>query len=133
MNNHISIRQLNTQELELSYQFIINNGWAHRINSLEMWEKTLQNSQRVVAAVIDNQIIGFARGITDEVSNGYLSMVVVAPEYRQQGVGRALINHIIEGNPAITWVLRAGRDGAETFFSKLGFNLSSIAMERLRA
>lgn len=133
MSNQFFIRQLNSHELELSYQFIIKNGWAHRVNSLEMWEKTLQNSQRVAVAVIDNQIIGFARGITDEVSNGYLSMVVVAPEYRQQGVGRTLINHIIEANPAITWVLRAGRDGAEAFFSKLGFNLSSIAMERLRA
>jgi ribosomal protein S18 acetylase RimI-like enzyme len=66
-------------------------------------------------------------------SNGYLSMLVVAPELRRRGIGRALVMHALAANPRGTWVLRAGRDGAAEFFSKLGFQSSTLAMERLRA
>ena len=35
-------------------------------------------------------------------------------------------------NTKVTWVLRAGREGASEFFAKLGFEHSSLAMERRR-
>jgi ribosomal protein S18 acetylase RimI-like enzyme len=77
-------------------------------------------------------VVGFARAITDGLSNGYLSMVVVAPEFRRQGVGRTLVEEVTAGSPAITWVLRAGREGANEFFARLGFEPSTVAMERKR-
>ena len=49
-----------------------------------------------------------------------------------QGIGRALVEHITGDDLRITWVLRAGREGAIEFFAKLGFQVSSVAMERLR-
>jgi ribosomal protein S18 acetylase RimI-like enzyme len=92
----------------------------------------IQNSQRTAVALSGEQIIGFARGITDGLSNGYLSMVVVDVQHQRKGVGRALVEHVMGDNPDITWVLRAGREGAETFFASLGFETSVIAMERPR-
>ena len=77
-------------------------------------------------------MLGFARGITDDLSNGYLSMVVVSPEHRRRGIGRALVAHIVGEGSGITWVLRAGREGASEFFGKLGFAVSVVAMERVR-
>ena len=119
-------------ELESSYQFVVSNGWSHRIKDFDEWCKIIKNSQRVIVAMDSGHVIGFARGITDEASNGYLSMVVVADEYRKQGIGRALVHKIIGDDSGITWVLRAGRDGAAEFFAKLGFASSTVAMERSR-
>ena len=77
------------------------------------------------------RVVGFARALCDDVSNGYISMVAVAAERREQGIGRKLIESLIHDNPNITWVLRA-RPGSEGFWEKLGFTGSGMAMERVR-
>ncbi|WP_375747849.1 MULTISPECIES: GNAT family N-acetyltransferase [Pseudomonas] len=132
MNKGISIRDLLPTEVEAARQFLERHGWGHRTGTAEHFAQLVQNSQRTAVALSGQQIIGFARGITDGLSNGYLSMVVVDGQHRRAGIGRALVEHVMGDNSDITWVLRAGREGAEAFFASLGFETSVIAMERLR-
>ncbi|MBX8472122.1 MULTISPECIES: GNAT family N-acetyltransferase [unclassified Pseudomonas] len=132
MNKGISIRDLLPTEVEAARQFLERHGWGHRTGTAEHFAQLVQNSQRTAVALSGQQIVGFARGITDGLSNGYLSMVVVDGQHRRAGIGRALVEHVMGDNSDITWVLRAGREGAEAFFASLGFETSVIAMERLR-
>lgn len=132
MNKDISIRDLLPTEVEAARQFLGRHGWAHRTGTAEHFAQLIQNSQRTAVALSGQQVVGFARGITDGLSNGYLSMVVVDGQHRRAGIGRALVEHVMGDNTDITWVLRAGREGAEAFFASLGFETSVIAMERLR-
>lgn len=132
MNNTLVVRDLLPAETQSVRQFLGQHGWGHRTGSPEHFAQLIKNSQRTAVAVQGEQIIGFARGITDGLSNGYLSMVVVDDQHRRAGIGRALVEHIMGDNPDITWVLRAGREGAEAFFASLGFETSVIAMERPR-
>ncbi|MBP5955176.1 GNAT family N-acetyltransferase [Pseudomonas anatoliensis] len=132
MNNNPNVRDMLPAEVESVRQFLGQNGWGHRTGSSEYFAQLARNSQRTAVALDGEQIIGFARGITDSLSNGYLSMVVVDGQHRRRGIGRALVEHIMGDNPDITWVLRAGREGAEAFFAGLGFETSVIAMERTR-
>jgi ribosomal protein S18 acetylase RimI-like enzyme len=108
------------------------SGWAHRVGDVEQLGRLISASQQAIVAVADNEIVGFARAITDGISNGYLSMVVVAESYRRRGIGQALVERLVGSEPNITWVLRAGREGAAGFFAKLGFSTSTTAMERPR-
>lgn len=128
----MDVRSISTADLDGVYRLLLNNGWAHRIGDVAQLAQLVSASQRVVVALVDNELVGFARAITDGISNGYISMVVVAEPFRRQGIGQALVDAIIGSDKTITWVLRAGRDGAAEFFKKLGFTESSIAMERPR-
>jgi GNAT superfamily N-acetyltransferase len=107
-------------------------GWQHRVADPEKFVRMLGNTNRAVVAVDGARVVGFARALCDEVSNGYISMVAVAPDMRGRGVGRELVRQLIRGDTGITWVLRAGR-GSGGFWGKLGFRYSEVAMERVRS
>ncbi|WP_395023816.1 GNAT family N-acetyltransferase [Comamonas odontotermitis] len=134
MKNHpVHIRGFVATDLEGIFELLTAHGWAHRIPSNLFLERLITASQRVAVATSQGQTIGFARAITDGLSNGYLSMVVVAPEWRGQGIGKRLVEEIVKDDDSITWVLRASRGQAPEFFAKLGFVASSEAMERSRS
>ena len=128
----MEVRDQRASDIAAIRELLMANGWAHRVGTVEWLALLLAASQRTAVAVDGGRIVGFARAITDGLSNGYLSMIVVDAAHRKQGIGRALVNHIVGDSPGITWVLRAERQGAHEFFAKLGFRPSSSAMERPR-
>lgn len=130
--HRVQLRDCGPSDLDDVFQLLIANGWSHRIESVGYLRQLVQASHRTAVAMLDGQIAGFARAITDGLSNGYLSTVVVAEPWRRRGVGRALVQHIVGADPHITWVLRAGRPGARDFFAQLGFVASANTMEMLR-
>lgn len=77
------VRDLDPSEVELVRQFLGAHGWAHRVGSEEQFAQLVANAQRTAVAFAGTQPVGFARAITDGISNGYLSMVVVSPEHRR--------------------------------------------------
>ncbi|HEY0050948.1 MAG TPA: GNAT family N-acetyltransferase, partial [Pyrinomonadaceae bacterium] len=98
----------------------------------ERFYKMLENASRTIAAFEGERIVGFARALCDDVSNGYIGTIAVAAEHRRKGVGRELVERLVGDDKNITWVLRAGR-GSEKFWKKMGFNFSETAMEKTRA
>ena len=126
------IRDATAHDAAEIHALLTPNGWAHRIGDAVELSELLEASQRKAVAVDGGKIVGFLRAITDERSNGYLSMLVVAPEARRKGVATALLRHVVGPDTGITWLVRAERKGAQELFSKLGFVASTAAMERRR-
>jgi GNAT superfamily N-acetyltransferase len=120
---------------------LAESGWAERVADTERFRLMMERATRAVVAVertalgeegpAGERVIGFARALTDDVCNGYISMLVVAPDRRGGGVGRALVERLTGDDPRITWVLRAGHGSAQ-FWRRLGFESTTIAMARVR-
>ena len=125
-------RPITSRDYEPVRQFLSEVGWQHRVADPKKFVRMLENTNRTVVAVHGGRVVGFARALCDEVSNGYISMVAVAPEMRGRGVGRELVRQLVKGDSGITWVLRAGR-GSGGFWEKMGFQSSEVAMERVRS
>lgn len=114
----MQIRPVQDAELEAVRQLLAKNGWAERVADAGLFRQLIARSQRA---------------LTDGISNGYITMLVVAEKHRRRGVGRALVTAAMGEDRRITWLLRAGREGVAPFYEKLGFTRSRVAMERRRA
>jgi N-acetylglutamate synthase-like GNAT family acetyltransferase len=119
------------EDYEAVRRFLAANGWEKRVADPERFRKMMENASRTVMALDGERIIGFARALCDDASNGYIGTVAVSKDCRGKGVGRALIERLIGDDPHITWVLRAGR-GSAGFWEKMGFAASGAAMEKTR-
>ena len=128
------IRQFRVADLEQTRTLLDAEGWAHRIVDQDRFIAMLSGATRVMVATEGERVIAFGRAVTDGVSNGYLSMVVVHPDFRCRGIGRRIVETLMGDDPDVTWVIRVGdqRQGARAFWESLGFVASTSAMERLR-
>ncbi|MCH4249080.1 MAG: GNAT family N-acetyltransferase [Acinetobacter populi] len=109
-----------TFDLNVIHTFLKNSYWSKNIPRVVV-EQAIKNSF-CIAAFIDEQQIGFARLITDYSTFAYLADVFILEMYQQQGIGSALIQHLIKEAESMNLrrILLATRD-AHDLYAKYGF------------
>ena len=117
----------------LEYTDILNSvGW--KIPALRLLKISLEKGISV-KYVLDNEVIGMARFVTDGGYAGLIMDVVVKVEYQGMGYGKrlmgALIDYIksqlLEGEEMMIQLLSA--PGCQEFYSKFGFKVKKEVVE----
>jgi N-acetylglutamate synthase-like GNAT family acetyltransferase len=113
--------------VDAAFGLLKTTHWAADL-SLEILERAMENSL-CFGVLRSRALVGFARVITDRATYAYLTDVVIAAELRGQGVGRWMIERILD-HPDLQNLRRVTlltRDGAE-FYSGLGFTTGAGAL-----
>ncbi|HBV67539.1 MAG TPA: GNAT family N-acetyltransferase [Clostridiales bacterium] len=95
------------------------NGEVHR--------KAFENSHSVVFAFDGDQLIGFGRAISDGAYEAAVYDIAVVPEYQGKGVGKAIMESIIQRLSHCNIILFAS-PGKEPFYKKLNFRKLKTGM-----
>ncbi|TMB35857.1 MAG: GNAT family N-acetyltransferase [Deltaproteobacteria bacterium] len=122
-----------TQEVDLDQlvALIRAAGW-NRGDDPARLEKQLAGARYVVSAWDGARLVGFARAISDGVTNAYVSTVAVLPGYPGRGIGREMIARLLAGKGGISFVLHA-RPEVRAFYEKCGLSEAPDMMWRRRS
>jgi hypothetical protein len=106
-------------------------GWHHRTRDLGKLARLVSGSTYVVSAWRKDQLVGFARAISDRVSNAYISTVAVAEHDAHPDILRELLRRLMDGRDEITFVLQA-QPRLASVYTEEGFELAPNTYQRPR-
>jgi GNAT superfamily N-acetyltransferase len=106
-------------------------GWYRKANDVPRLDRMLEGTTQMVSAWDGDRMVGFARAISDQAYNGYISSVAVHPRWQGKGLGEHLIEALMEQNDEIKFSLTAV-PGIHGFYEQLGFTADPEAMVRYR-
>ena len=98
-----------SHDIDLDQLTVLFNavGWERRTADRDRLAQLVRGSMFVVSAWEGDRLVGFARAISDGAANAYISTVAVLPEYQKRGIGRELIQRLLEDRDHLQFVLHA--------------------------
>ncbi len=91
--------------------------------------KTVFTNSRYRCFVYDNEkIIGVGRALADGVDVSYIADIAIHPEYQGQGIGKAIVNNLVESSKEHNKIILYANVEKEAFYAKLGFDKMNTAM-----
>ena len=92
----------------------------HNGRTTDQLRLSFENSTHVLMGYDDDRCIASGRLLSDEVGNAYVVDVWTQSTYRRQGIGRKVMQMLVDAVPGQHIYLQA--DDAADFYSKLGFD-----------
>ena len=109
--------------LDVVWEYLTTDTYWHRWRRREDVELQFGTAWRVIGAYVEgsDELVGFARALSDGVSDAYLADVYVAPSHRGHGVGGRMVEAMVEEGlgARFRWFLST-RDAHE-LYSRYGF------------
>lgn len=84
-------------------------------------QECLRGSHTVVSAWIGERLVGLANAISDGCMTAYAPYVLVRPEFQGQGVGRLIMERLVERYRDLPRLALISYDNATGFYERCGF------------
>jgi len=95
--------------------------------SAEVHQRAFNTSHSVVFVFDNETLVAFGRAISDGEYQSAIYDVAVLPEYQGKGIGRLIIQNLVEKTPHCNFILYAS-PGKETFYEKENFKKMKTGM-----
>jgi predicted N-acetyltransferase YhbS len=99
------------------------HGWIHGTDP-ERLRTAIARSSASLVALEQDEVVGYARALSDEAFAVYIADILVRPDVQRQGIGSALFEALLEKYPIDVYhhqVLVSER-GAEGFYRRHGLS-----------
>ncbi|HEY4079801.1 MAG TPA: GNAT family N-acetyltransferase [Burkholderiaceae bacterium] len=99
-------------------------GWAGGAeHPVSRYEAALSGSWACCSAYADDRLVGFGRVISDGVLHAFITEMIIAPDFQQQGIGRAILDALVQRCLArgVTDIQLFCAEGKEGFYRQGGF------------
>lgn len=99
--------------------------------SLNLFSNELNDeNKRYFVALAENHVVAYG-GYAHIIDEAHIMNIAVAPAYRQNGIGRRIVEYLIRdakyrGIVAMTLEVKSNNTAAKALYEKLGFELSGI-------
>ena len=99
--------------------------------------RALKNGLVNVSALCDGELVGMGRLVGDGAMYWYLQEIIVLPEYQGQGIGRKIVNYLVEyailhsSTGKFTTIGGVSAKGKEGFYQKLGFEIIPNGIKKM--
>ena len=109
-------------DLDLIHRFLSEESYWAKGRSREQVERSIENSV-CYGAYAGDELVGFARAVTDKATFAWLADVFVVPEHRGRGLGQKLVEAALD-DPDLVDVYRwfLGTADAHDLYRRYGFD-----------
>ena len=104
-------------------------GWPDA-PSPETLLRILQGSYRVTLAMDGERAVGFITAVSDGVLSAYIPLLEVLPEYQGRGIGRRLVEDMLEQLDGLYMVDLVCDEELRPFYQRLGLKAGTGMMQR---
>ncbi len=98
-------------------------GWCSYTNKPEMLEHAFEHSLKIFGAHDGNRLVGIIRAVGDGYSVVFIQDILILPEYQRKGIGKRLIQAMLDCYPEVYQVELATDNTEKTvsFYKSCGF------------
>ena len=116
----IDQRQLNQADVLALYQAV---GWSMYTRDPKKLERAIAQSLSVLGAYDGDQLVGLIRAVGDGETILFIQDLLVLPSYQRQGIGRQLVNALVDQFPQVRQRVLLTDDQPQTraFYENIGF------------
>lgn len=97
-------------------------GERRPLQDIQCIEGMLKNTNLMISAWLENQLIGISRSVTDFHFCCYLSDLAVSEAFQKYGIGRKLIDMTAEQLKPNCKIILLAAPQATGYYAKIGFN-----------
>lgn len=116
---------------DINWQTVVEllkeTGMGYR--AADVHRRAFENSHTVVFVFDNDLLVGFGRAISDGEYQAALYDIAVSPDYQGLGIGKIIVQNIINHIPNCNFILYAS-PGKEKFYEREGFKKMKTGMAR---